>query len=312
MNDGFSYDQVSKILLLDDETIRRYYRIYESKGLQKLLESEYQGTECKLNEKEQNELIDHLESTIYLSAKSIVEYVKKRFKVKYTSNGMVQLLRRLEFRYKKPKKVPGKADAKKQHEFIDETYTEIKNSLGENDKVYFIDGVHPSHNPVASYGWIRKGVTKELKTNTGRKRININGALSLEKFDLVYREDETINGESTIQLLKQIEEKNPLSDQIYAIYDNARYYRSKQVSEYLENSKIKLIFLPPYSPNLNLIERLWKFLNKHLSYNRYHETFALFKKSCFEILDNLDNYPEELASLITENFEITGKNFSHS
>jgi transposase len=78
----------------------------------------------------------------------------------------------------------------------------------------------------------------------------------------VVRFDETIHAASTVALFRQLESANPQAEKIHVIADNARYYRSKVVSEYLQKSKIDLIFLPPYSPNANLIERFWKFFKK--------------------------------------------------
>ena len=63
-----------------------------------------------------------------------------------------------------------------------------------------MDGVHLQHNTIASYGWIKKGQTKHLKTNNGRKRTNINGALDLSTKELVYVEDERINSQTMIAL----------------------------------------------------------------------------------------------------------------
>ncbi|MCP4264720.1 MAG: IS630 family transposase, partial [Candidatus Brocadiaceae bacterium] len=88
----------------------------------------------------------------------------------------------------------------------------------------------------------------------------------------------------------------------------ARYYRSKKVREYLKNSKIKLIFLPPYSPNLNLIERLWKYFHKIVLYNQYYETFDEFKKACKSFFRRIKRHKGELSSLMTENFQIIGTN----
>nr|WP_261341688.1 transposase [Candidatus Kuenenia stuttgartiensis] len=59
-------------------------------------------------------------------------------------------------------------------------------------------------------------------------------------------------------------------------------YRSKLVKEYLANSRIKIKFLPSYSPNLNLIERLWKFFRKKILYNKYYDTYEKFKNKCFK------------------------------
>ena len=67
---------------------------------------------------------------------------------------------------------------------------------------------------------------------------------------------------------------------IYTVCDNARYYRSRMVKEYLRKSKIALLFLPPYSPNLNLIERLWKYFREIVLYNKYYETLDKFRNAC--------------------------------
>ena len=96
----------------------------------------------------------------------------------------------------------------------------------------------------------------------------------------------------------------PAAKKITVILDNARYYRSKVVAEYLQNSRIELLFLPPYSPNLNLIERFWKFFKKQVLYNQYYETFSQFKSACEGFFDDLESYHKQLCSLLTENFEI--------
>jgi len=76
------------------------------------------------------------------------------------------------------------------------------------------------------------------------------------------------------------------------------------VRAYLEHSRINLQFLPPYAPNLNLIERFWKFFKRQVLYNRYYETFADYKAACKQFFADLDSYAEQLRSLLTENFEI--------
>ncbi|WP_207787680.1 transposase, partial [Candidatus Thiosymbion oneisti] len=116
----------------------------------------------------------------------------------------------------------------------------------------------------------------------------------------------TINADSTIALFQQLEAIHPLAACIYVICDNARYYRSKAVQDYLKTSRIKLVFLPPYAPNLNLIERLWKFFKKKVRYNRYYETFDEFKSACEAFFKNPRQYQHELRSLLTANFELIG------
>ncbi|PWU14538.1 MAG: hypothetical protein C5B45_04285 [Chlamydiae bacterium] len=108
-----------------------------------------------------------------------------------------------------------------------------------------------------------------LLTNTGRKRININGALDVKGLEVTTVFSDSINAQSTMVLFKKLEEKYPLAQRIVVICDNAAYYRSRLVADYLKTSRVEIKFLPPYSPDLNLIERLWRFMNKKVRNNRY-------------------------------------------
>ena len=304
---GRTIREVAEALFLDDETIRNYLNRYKTGKINALLNDDYKGYSGKLSKSETEYLDSHLDQNTYLRTQDIVSYVSKEFKVEYSVSGMKDLLHRLNYSYKKPKLVPGKADANAQEEFV-EFYKELKNTKGANDPVYFMDGSHPQHNSVATYGWIKKGKTKELKSNTGRQRLNINSAFNIEELSAVSDYGDSINAQSTISLLKKVELKHPDAEFVYTICDNARYYRSKKVREYLENSKIKLIFLPPYSPNLNLIERLWKYFRKIVLYNKYYETFDEFKKACKSFFRRIKRHKGELSSLMTENFQIIGTN----
>lgn len=172
--------------------------------------------------------------------------------------------------------------------------------------MYFLDGTHPQHNTRPAYGWIKQGEAKEIKTNTGRKRVNINGALNIEDLSVVTRFDDSINAQSTLGLLAELERRHSEAKTIYVICDNAGYYRSTVVSDYLKDSKIELVFLPPYSPNLNLIERYWKFFKKKVLYNRYYEKFNGFKDACERFFRQPRRYLKELRSLLAENFGIIG------
>lgn len=216
---------------------------------------------------------------------------------------MTGLLHELDFRYKKPKHRPGKADFVAQEEFIEE-YNDIKNNKAENDRMYFADGVHPLHNSQPAYGWIKKGSEMVLKSNTGRARINLSGAYDIENHTAIVLEEETINAQSAVDLLKKIMKNQPLG-MIYIILDNARYNRSKIVNRFVKkNKRIRLLFLPPYSPNLNIIERLWKFFKKKITYNTYYEKFAVFREECLDFFKNIHRYREELEPLMTDNFHL--------
>jgi len=303
LNDGHSAEFIGRILILDDSTIHRWFAIYEEEGINGLLIDNYIGGASKLIEKQQQQLVQHLENNVYLTAKEICAFVRKQFRVDYTIKGMTSLLHTLGFRYKKPRHIPGKADVEAQLEFI-KAYDKLKKKKKEDDRIYFIDGVHPLHNSQPAYGWIRKGTEMVIPSNTGRQRLNLNGAYNIEDHKVIIQEADSINAQSTVSLFEEMLRNQPLG-LIYVILDNARYYRSEMVRVFVKkNKRIKLVFLPPYSPNLNIIERLWKFFKKNVTYNTYYEKFAVFREYCLRFFKNLDKYRAELETLMTDNFQL--------
>jgi transposase len=268
-----------------------------------LFQNHYVGSDGKLTLEQKQTLSQHLEETVYMTAKEICKYVEDQYEVLFTSKGMTSLLHRLGFTYRKPKHIPGKANALAQETFL-EKYQELKRTKDPKDRIYFVDGVHPLHNSQPAYGWLKKGYDYIIESNTGRSRVNINGAYNLEEQKVTIEESPSINAQSTVALFEKILKEQPLG-MIYIILDNARYYRSHVVQNYLvDHPRIQLVFLPPYSPNLNLIERLWKLFKKKVTYNTYYEQFFHFRQCCLDFFKNIENYKEELRTLMTDNFEI--------
>jgi len=300
---GWSAAEVAQILLIDEKTSRNYFEQYLRGGDDALRQDHHPGAEPKLAEHQMRELDAALQEQILPDAKAVIAYIQKQYGVRYSVSGVIDLLHRLGFSYKKPTHVPGKQDPAQQQAFIEE-YERIKAEKGECDPIYFVDATHPQHNSVPSYGWIKKGQEKELKANCGRQRLNINGAINIETLEPVTGFYDTINADATVDLFAKIEAKHPEAETIYIIVDNARYYRSSVLAEALEGTKIKLIFLPPYSPNLNLIERYWKFFKKKVVNNRYYETFAEFTEASKNFFRKRKKYLPELQTLLTENFHI--------
>lgn len=303
LNKGYTPEQIADILLVDDSTIRRWYAIFESDGIDGLLQYNYVGSDGNLTKRQITALSKHLENNVYLTAKEICAYVEEKYGVKYTAKGMTNLLHRLGFSYRKPKHIPGKANQKAQEAFIKQ-YNELKASKSKHDRIYFLDAVHSLHNSQPAYGWLKKGFEYTIQSNTGRQRVNINGAYNIEDHNVVIEESERVNAQSTIALFEKMLKEQPLGI-LYLILDNARYYRSQIVSEFQRNNpRIQLLFLPAYSPNLNIIERLWKFFKKKTTYNSYYEKFTVFKKQCLNFFENIEEYKVELRSLMTDNFQL--------
>jgi len=114
------------------------------------------------------------------------------------------------------------------------------------------------HNAQPAYGWMKCGEKRVLKTNSVRQRLNLYGAIHAETYEITVIESDTVNTDSTIQLIEILDQKHFLAKEIILIADNAKYHYSKKVQEaFIDHPKVRFAFLPSYSPNLNLIERLW-------------------------------------------------------
>jgi len=156
-----------------------------------------------------------------------------------------------------------------------------------------------------SYVWTKKGLRRRLRSNSGRKRYNILGACcpSDHEYIDIRSATENVNGETVKRLIDEIRAHLPEANRIILILDNARYNHAKIVRQHIANTTVELPFLPSYSPNLNLTERLWRFLKDKVM-AAYHESFDLFVGEVDKVLDNLEGYIDELASLMTEKFEV--------
>lgn len=303
LDDGYSQSEVAAILRLDQSTVSRQLQHYQIKGVADYLTSPFDGGICKLDASQLAAFEKYVEDNFCATTDELIAYVKQQFAISYSRSGMATLLKRLGFVFKKPILIPSKADAEAQEAFIT-YYKALKKSMNSNDKMYFLDGVHPQYNTVAAGGWIRKGKEKQLKSNTGRQRVNLNGALDPDTQEVIIRADDTLDARSTIELFKMIEDANPSARKIVLFVDNALYYYNGDVVQYAQESKqLELVYLPSYSPNLNLIERVWRFMKKEALQNKYHETFNDFKITIGNFFRDLPKY-EELANLLTEEFQV--------
>lgn len=300
---GWPLKKVKNALLLDDETLRSYVGKYRDGGIESLLETNHKGRDCFLTKSQEETLRLELEETIHLTTQSVIKFVNEQFGIQYSASGMRDYLHRLGYEYKKPKLVPGNPDLDAQEEFI-KHYESFMQSKPADAEVLFLDAVHPEHNTMAAYGWIRRGEKKELKTNSGRQRLNLHGAINAETHEVTVIESPTVDKDSTLQLFEIIKQKYCYASTIYLILDNARYHYSKEVREWLQGKNIKLVFLPSYSPNLNLIERLWKFFKKKVLYNKYYKNIKKFRKSCIAFFSNIDQYSDDIARFMDADFEM--------
>lgn len=300
-DEGQSVEELAHLTRLSHWTIESYLRQYDSDH--KTKNDPGGGSSSKLNLEETEALIKHLSETTYLKVKGIVTYVKKIFSKEYSRSGMTHWLVEHGFTFKKPEKVPGKLDPAKQRLFI-EKYKDLKESLESEDKLYFLDAIHPEYQSQAACGWIRKGECKTLQTTGKQKRLHFVGALNLKEMNVKIREYATVNADAILDFFKALEEEDRRGN-IHVILDNASAHKNSKVVEYLKKSRIQLHYLPPYSPNLNPIERLWKVFREMTLYNRYFPTcwdFFADVRSFFA--DKVHRLRRILSKRINDNFQI--------
>jgi transposase len=147
-----------------------------------------------------------------------------------------------------------------------------------------------------------------VKGSAGRKRFNVLGALHAVTHELVMVTNDTyITAESVCELLRRIA-KMHLQVPITLVLDNAAYQKCRIVKALAEELEIELLYLPAYSPNLNLIERLWKFVKKKVLYSRYYANFHDFRTAIVDCLNQTHTtHKKELSSLLTLKFQAFNK-----
>ena len=165
--------------------------------------------------------------------------------------------------------------------------------------------MHLVHNTLPGRAYMKKGEIRTFKTNSGQQRLNIIGALERGSNRLIIQISRTnCNAQRFLNFIRKAERRYPDKSRIILILDNARAHHAKIIKEYTEGSSVELWHLPAYSPNLNLIERLWKFTKGRLLKNHYYETFKIFQQTTRNFFNRIDRHQSELAALLTESFTI--------
>jgi transposase len=175
----------------------------------------------------------------------------------------------------------------------------------------FLDPMHQIHNNENDYSWQfkGKGQTKQIKANTGRRRMNIVGAINpVTLAPTVIITEENCCEELIQVFLYEVKEQYKDAETICIVLDNARYQRAYSVKDLANELNIDLIFLPPYCPNLNLIERLWKFFKKKVMKNNYYQSFKEFEDVVFNFFKDFNKYENELKTLLNFKFRIIKAN----
>ena len=299
-NEGWKNKAIAQALRIHEETVRQHLTDWST---DEKLKPENGGSYSKLDEAQTRLLDTQLSNTTYTRVMDICVYVEATFGVRYTVSGMTKWLREDKFSYKHPKNVPAKADLAKQEEFI-ENYLTLVADTPPNEPILFMDSAHPTMATKVVCGWIKRGVDKPIGQTASRTRVNIMGAIELATMNVVSCRPDYVNAETTVLFFDQLKVAYPKAPSIHIILDQSGYHRSQLVKEEALKRDIVLHYLPPYSPNLNPIERLWKVMNENVRNNVFFKSVKHFKESVCKFFDEtILEIAHSLRGRINDNFQ---------
>jgi transposase len=304
--EGLVLDKVASIIGKSEKTIENWFYQYQIKGIESLNSFQYKPKKSFLDKEQIEQLTKWVEETNPGTLKQIRAYVKENFHVNYSLEGLRKLLLKNGLKLLKPRVIPGNTPNEEEQKKEIEQYFEMKENSEPDTVFLFVDGMHLVHQNVPGFCWGDPKNPPIHKTNTSRKRLNILGAYDPDSHNFIHLTgEENCDAQRVVEFLEVVRSHYRNAPKIIMIVDNATYFKAKVVSEWIENNDvIELDFLPPYTPNLNLIERFWRFAKEKLVKNKYYEKYKTFRAKVFQFLNNVDQYVKELESLMVEKFEI--------
>ena len=306
LDKGWSCQEVADALLIDDDTVRAWHRLYREHGLTGLVVFDIGGSHSRLSAEQEVALFAWVSASLPRNTRTIGAWIADSFGLEYSHAGLIALLHRLNLAYRKPDLVARKLDAAKQKAFID-AYDRLLRDLAADEAVVFADAVHPTHQVRPAGCWAPKDQAVAITPSSGRDRVNIHGAIDLETGKTQMLDVPTVDAQSTILLLIAILAAHPSMRIIHVFLDNARYHHARLVSEWLarEGGRITLHFVPTYSPHLNPIERLWGAMHRNVTHNRSYATFRDFKAATMAFLtQTVPKNWTELCDQVSDNFRV--------
>jgi transposase len=310
---GKTREDVAEVLGVSLSQLGEWLRVYRQDGLDGLCEIRNKGDPGKLTPSQVEQLKAKVSTGCFRNSDQIRHWLESTFAVSYSPSGVKDLLKRIGVSYHKVSGFLWKADPDKQEAFVKRVARhkrEAKRPDAPRTRRYYVDACYPVWGLDLVYCcWLLVGQRFLVGMGSGRKRLNILGAYCPDDHEYIdYRlTRDNINGEQFVNFLRLLRATHPQTERFILYVDGARYYGSPVVKEWLKrHPEFHLSRIPAYSPNVNLIERMWKFLRaKALS--RWHKTFADMQAAVSEVLDHLEDYRGELQALMTEKFHIIDK-----
>jgi transposase len=309
---GLGHDDIATLADVSRRTVQRYLNEYHDGGLD--------GLRCRRWHQPRAALAGHRESLEEFfavnparSAKQAQAVIEQQTGVRRGLSQVRHFLKEsLGLRWRQTGAIPvppGKTiqeHAREQAAFLEEKLEpRLEQAREGHRQVYFVDAAHFVFAPFLGSLWCVARLF--VRAASGRKRHNVLGALDAVTHRLIRVTNQGyINAESVCTLLRSVALAN-VGLPITLVLDNARYQKCVLVQALAGSLGIELLYLPSYSPNLNLIERLWRFVRKQSLDSTYYEDFGQFAAAIDGCLDGLNTvHKGEMKTLMTHKFQTFG------
>jgi transposase len=304
--EGIAIEQTASLIGRSVKTLMNWGHQYLTKEIDCLNSFNYKPKQTYLKPSQIEQLVAWVKETAPAKTKQIRAYIKEQFRVIYTVEAVRQILHKQGLKRIRPKEQPGNPPSEEEQRAFVKRYKSLKAESEPGTVFLFGDAMHLVHQNEPGYCWGDPKDPPVIKTNSGRKRLNILGAYHPADHSLVHLTgEENCNAIRVVEFLDTVEKSYISVPKIVLFVDNAKYFKATLVAEWLkEHPRIQLEPLPAYAPNLNVIERFWKFGKEKLVKNTYYEKYKTFRAHVFRFLNHVDGYIEELKTLMVEKFQI--------
>lgn len=293
---------IANILNISSDTVTNYCKLFAGGGINALLENRYFIPTSKV-EAYLDAIKESLVKEPVSTAKQGAARIQEITGFELSEDQARRIMKRLGLAYRQSAAIPGGADPQLQLDFLrDELLPKLDEARQGNRRVFFVDAAHFVLGAFLGMIWCLQRLF--VKSGSGRHRYSVLGAIETRDHDFVsIRTEGSVNSQTLCALLEALHERYP-SEPITLVLDNARYQRNAVVMNRAITLGIELLFLPAYSPNLNLIERVWRLVRSKTLRNRYFPDFSTFRSAIDGFLDSLSKENRLLLkTLITENFQ---------
>lgn len=300
---GLPMATISNLLCRSERTLWKYIHAYEKHGLEGLIRKVSPGKSSRLS-KDQREalkqvIVSQVPADVGFTAKFnwtlqlIADYIERQFGLKYSLRGVSKLMERMGMSYTKPTYTLAAADPVKQQLFRrDVPHPKKGVENGEIDHLLFEDESMIRDYQALQRTWFEKGKQRVIQTTGKHRGVKLLSTVDYCTGKTVWQEDEEYTAATFLTFLQEVLKAYP-SGNICMILDNARIHHAKLLEPFLsENQRLTFEFLPPYSPQLNIVEGLWKWLKSDVINNVFYHTVAEIRKNVQSFMESIMQKPK--------------------